>query len=199
MSGSLATPFTMPQGFNALSGNASQFNPMGGLPQGFNPLAGNPWANNPWAGGAANSTGTGVPSWLSNAWQMPKFPTAPPAAAPAQQQAPQPTYTGSNAAAQSSLDQYANALYGGSSYGQLGNGPIDPGTMFFLNAINPQLAQSMWGTPQFPLSGGWGVAAGGGGGGGSGGAGGGQVGGASGNQASAGVGTADVGGVGRGF
>jgi hypothetical protein len=168
MSGSLATPFTMPQGFNALSGNASQFNPMGGLPQGFNPLAGNPWAANPWAGGAANSTGTGVPSWLSNAWQMPKFPQAPPQAAPQQQQSQLPGPMASpNAAAQQSLDAYAKVLTGG-SYGQLGNGPIDPGTMFFLNAVNPQLAQSMWGTPQFPLSGGWGVAAGSGSGGGGG-------------------------------
>jgi hypothetical protein len=164
MSGSLATPFTMPQGFNALSGNASQFNPMGGLPQGFNPLAGNPWANNPWAGGATSSTGTGVPSWLSNAWQMPKFPQAPPQAAPQQQQSQMPGPMASpNAAAQQSLDDYAKVLTG-TGYGSLGNGPIDPGTMFFLNAINPQLAQSMWGTPQFPLSGGWGVAAGGGGG-----------------------------------
>jgi hypothetical protein len=116
------------------------------------------------------------------------------APAPAAQQQPAQQYASPNAQAQSTLDDYAKALTG-TGYGQLGNGPIDPGALMLLGQINPQLAAQYYTGPYSPF----GYGGGGGGYGSGGGAGGGAVGGASGNQASAGVGTADVGGVGRGF
>jgi hypothetical protein len=140
---------------NALAASApTQSNPLGGVP---------PTGSGGW------------PAWMTTAWGMPasqQSPQAQPTASQAQPAAAQQlaALPSPNAAAQSTLDDYAKVLTG-TGYGQLGNGPIDPGTMFFLNAVNPQLAQSMWGTPQFPLSGGWGVAAGGGAAGGSGGTG----------------------------
>jgi hypothetical protein len=132
--------------------------------------------------------------WGGTGVNAPK-PAAQQAAAPAAaQQQPAQMFASPNAAAQSTLDDYAKALTG-TGYGQLGNGPIDPGAMLLLQQLNPQMAASIYGSPYSP----WGYGGGGGGFGSGGGAGGGAVGGASGNQASAGVGTADVGGVGRGF
>jgi hypothetical protein len=89
--------------------------------------------------------------WGGTGVNTPK-PAAQQAAAPAAaQQQPAQQYASPNAQAQSTLDDYAKALTG-TGYGQLGNGPIDPGTMFMLNAINPQLAQSMWGSPYAPFA-----------------------------------------------
>lgn len=56
-----------------------------------------------------------------------------------------------NAAPQSTLDAYAQALTG-TGYGQLGNGPMDPGAFLLLQQINPQLAASMIGGPQSPFN-----------------------------------------------
>jgi hypothetical protein len=127
--------------------------------------------------------------WGGTGVNAPKPAAQQAAPAPAAQQTTQ-MFSSPNAQAQSTLDDYAKALTG-TGYGQLGNGPIDPGALLLLGQINPQLAAQYYTGPYSPFGygGGWGGQ----------GAEAGAVGGASGNQASAGVGTADVGGVGRGF
>lgn len=89
---------------------------------------------------------------MTTAWGMPASQQAAPNAVTPQQQgtAPQQAFASPNAAAQSTLDAYAQALTG-TGYGSLGNGPMDPGAFMLLQQINPQMAASMIGTPQSPF------------------------------------------------
>jgi hypothetical protein len=101
--------------------------------------------------------------WGGTGVNTPK-PAAQQAAAPAAaQQQPAQMFASPNAAAQSTLDDYAKALTG-TGYGSLGNGPIDPGAFMLLQQINPQMAASIIGSPYSPFGygGGGGYGAGGG-------------------------------------
>jgi hypothetical protein len=88
--------------------------------------------------------------WGGTGVNAPK-PAAQQAAAPAAaQQQPAQMFASPNAAAQSTLDDYAKALTG-TGYGQIGNGPIDPGALMLLGQINPQLAAQYYTGPYSPF------------------------------------------------
>jgi hypothetical protein len=101
--------------------------------------------------------------WGGTGVNAPK-PAVQQAAAPsAAQQQPAQQYASPNAQAQSTLDDYAKALTG-TGYGQLGNGPIDPGALLLLGQINPQLAAQYYTGPYSPFGYGGGSGYGSGGG-----------------------------------
>jgi hypothetical protein len=87
--------------------------------------------------------------WGGTGVNAPKPAAQQAAPAPAAQQTTQ-MFSSPNAAAQSTLDDYAKALTG-TGMGSLGNGPIDPGAFMLLQQINPQMAASIIGSPYSPF------------------------------------------------